>query len=107
MATSPTSEPLNDSLSAVTQAKLLEAEAILAKAVEDEPRDKSPKLQLLYSLILSVRVYSASGNSIPGLQGLGLIEAVKLAEAVVAHPALNERAAELFTYRPVAEAFSI
>lgn len=97
----------NYSSSAQTQAKLLEAEAILAKAVEGEPRDKSPKLQLLYSLILSVRVYSASGNSIPGFQGLGLAETVKLAEAVVAHPSLNEHTAGLFTYRPIAEAFSL
>lgn len=65
------------------QATLLQAEAHLAKTLQDsQDADSNPLMSLALAQLRAVRIYSKSRNEIPALQGLGLKEALLLAESV-------------------------
>lgn len=84
---------------------LSEAESILSKSLAGKSLEDSPRVHLLCSLFVAMREYSASGNSIPGLAGLGLHETVKLAEDVISAGSISEREVVIKSYLGVAKAF--
>lgn len=100
-------KPAKRSQSEETQETLLEAEELLAEALDGTFFHESPRIHLLYSLIISVRVHSASSNSIPALRGLGLETTLALAREVIAGADLSERSVSITNYRHIAEAISI
>lgn len=95
------------SQSAEAQELLKEAELILREAVSKHSLEASPKLHMFYLLIATIRVYSASSNEHPGLRGLGLEEALSLAEKIVATPPKNDRDIPIHSYRSVGKAFEL
>lgn len=90
-----------------TQLILEQAERILWDLVEARPFDDNARLWLAYSTIQSVRVHSKSSNGIPGLRGLGLTEAIALAESIISDPPSAERDISIQSYRQVASSITL
>lgn len=90
-----------------TQNLLKDAEILLEKAMDSSFAEDNPKLQMLYALILSVRVYSASANTISGLRGLGLDEACDLAKSIIDNPPKSDRDIQIKSYRLISESLSL
>ena len=84
----------------------LSVEEILKKEIETVPLDSSSRMQLLFSLINAVRLYAASGNSIPGLRGLGLDETITLAQSIIAKQTISEKEILIYSYKNIAKSIS-
>lgn len=95
------------------QRTLLEAEEVLERALEAEAtvgygrREAAPRLQFLLAALRCVRVYSASGNSIPGLGGLGLQEAAELAAELLSGPPPREATVRVSSLAPALKAVEV
>jgi len=87
--------------------KFDEALKKLEGILSGEDRAMSPRLQLLYSLLLAVRIYGASGNGILGLRGLGIEESIALCEEILSCENLSERTVNIQTYRRITESISL
>jgi len=83
------------------------AEELLWEKLEGRDMDENPRLWLAFSTLRSVRIYSKSHNGIPGLRGLGLREAVELAQSIIESPPNSDRDLSIHSYRGAAEAFSV
>ena len=75
----------------IVQEKLTLAEELLWARLDGASLDENPRLWIAFTVLRSVRIYAKSGNSIPGYMGLGLTEALKLADAIIADPPKSDR----------------
>lgn len=79
------------------QEKLLEGETYLRNAI-DPYSIEATRLRLILNFIATVRVYSKSGNAIPGLRGLGLKTALRLCEEALEHRPIDDRQVSIHNY---------
>ena len=84
------------------QRSLKEAEELLWIQLDGANMDDNPRLWVAFTVLRSVRIYSKSGNSIPGYRGLGLTEALELAEAIIASPPQSDRDLTIHSYKHLA-----
>lgn len=74
------------------------AEQYLAGALSGKDVEDYPKMSLALALIQNVRIFSKSSNGIPALRGMGLREAVRLAETILAEEPRTDRDLSLHKY---------
>lgn len=91
----------------LAQSRLSSAERYLSEVLENQPNEENLKMQLLLSLFKTIRVYSASGNEIPGFLGLGISEAYNLAGDVLENKPKIDRDITLKTFKPILLAFNL
>lgn len=93
--------------SAQAQLKLKLAEETLWIQLEAQNLDDNPRLWLTFSLLRAVRIYSESGNSIPGLGGLGLEEALTLAQSVIDGNPRSDKDLSIQSYGALAQSITV
>lgn len=93
--------------SEASQRVLKEAEELLWVQLDGANLDDNPRLWVTFTVLRSIRIYSKSGNSIPGYMGLGLIEALELAEAIIANPPKSDRYLTIHSYKHMAAGISV
>lgn len=89
------------------RAKLERPIGRLSKATDGSLISETPRLFIALALLTAVYEYSASGNAIPALSGLGYEDALKLADSINAADAITERSIVLHSYRLVAQAIEV
>ena len=97
-------EVLDDSFA---QRTLKEAEELLWVQLDGANLDDNPRLWVAFTVLRSVRIYAKSGNGIPGYLGLGLREAVELAEAIIASPPRSDRDLTIHSYKQLAAGIAV
>lgn len=91
----------------IVQAKLTEAEELLWIQIDGANLDENPRLWVAFTVLRSIRIYSKSGNSIPGYMGLGLTEALELSEAIIANPPKSDRDITIHSYKYLASGITL
>lgn len=81
------------------QQRLLAAEVQLDALLADSDPEENPRLQLLLAALRAIRIYSKSGNEIPGYLGLGLSEAFATAQWVLEAQPQSDREVAVFSYK--------
>lgn len=99
-----TNEALTDS---IVQEALVKAESYLSSQLEGQSMDDNPRLWIAYTLLRSLRIYSKSGNSIPGLNGLGVREGYELAVDILSKKPKIDRDLSIRSYKGIALAFKV
>ncbi len=89
------------------QRTLKEAEELLWVQLDGANLDDNPRLWVAFTVLRSVRIYAKSGNGIPGYLGLGLREAVELAEAIIASPPRSDRDLTIHSYKQLAAGIAV
>lgn len=78
---------------------LAEAIETLQGTLDGQTMEENPKLWVALSTLWAVRAYSKSGNGIPGYRGLGLEQALNVAEAIISAPPKSDRDISINHYR--------
>jgi len=94
-------------LAVSTQILLRQAEEQLSALLDGQSLDENPRLQVLRAIIISVRVYSASSNSIPGYRGLGLDEALEISREIIEFSPRSDKDLSIHSYGPAIRQFTI
>lgn len=89
------------------QRMLKAAEELLWVQLDGANLDDNPRLWVAFTVLRSVRIYAKSGNSIPGYMGLGLQEAVELAEAIIVNPPKSDRDLTIHSYKHLASGITL
>lgn len=89
------------------QRTLKTAEELLWVQLDGANLDDNPRLWVAFTVLRSVRIYAKSGNSIPGYMGLGIQEAVALAEAIIANPPKSDRDLTIHSYKHLASGITL
>lgn len=95
-------KPLTD---AEAQRILLAAEKQLDAILTGSDPEDNPRLQLLLAALRAIRIYSKSGNEIPGYGGLGLHEALATAQWVLEAQPQSDREVSVFSYKGIFQQF--
>jgi len=89
------------------QKALTEAEEHLWSLIEGRNMDDFPRIWIAFTSLRAVRMLSKSSNGIPGLRGLGLKEALELAEAINEHKPQSDRDLNIHSYKPIAASIAV
>lgn len=84
------------------QSVLIEAEEHLWSLIEGRNMDDFPRTWIAFTSLRAVRMLSKSSNGVPGLRGLGLKEALELAESINEHKPQSDRDFSIHSYKSLA-----
>jgi len=89
------------------QSSLIEAEGHLWSLIEGRNMDDSPRIWIAFTVLRSVRMLSKSSNGIPGFRGLGLKEALELADSINEHKPTSDRDLTIHSYKHLAAGIAV
>lgn len=84
-----------------------DAELYLEGVLRGQDPTENPIIGVVHALIRSIRIYSSSGNEIPGYRGLGLIEMLELAQSVLETKPTSDRHLSINSYKAIALSLAV